>query len=62
MKLIFKIITVKSMGLMSQVSGMILQIFRNALMTQLEEGERVQADNGYNGEDLHHVKCPMSMS
>jgi hypothetical protein len=35
-----------------------LTIFRNALMMQLEEFERVEADDGYIGEAPLKVKCP----
>ena len=35
-----------------------LQIFRNSLMSHLEPGERVEADDGYIGEHPQHIKCP----
>jgi hypothetical protein len=39
-----------------------ITIFRNSLMTFLEDGERVEADNGYVGESPEHVKCPKSFT
>ena len=39
-----------------------IQMFRLALMTELDEGERVEADDGYIGEAPRHVKCPRSIS
>lgn len=39
-----------------------VMIFRNALMTELGEGERVEADDGYIGEAPNNVKCPKSIS
>jgi hypothetical protein len=33
-------------------------IFRKSLMTFLDDGERVEADDGYLGEHPRHVKCP----
>jgi hypothetical protein len=38
-----------------------LVIFRNALLTELDEGERVEADDGYRGESPRYVKCPASI-
>jgi hypothetical protein len=38
-----------------------LMIFRNSLLSELDEGERVEADDGYRGEAPRHVKCPKSM-
>jgi hypothetical protein len=38
-----------------------LAIFRNALLTELEEGERVEADDGYRGDSPRYVKCPASI-
>jgi hypothetical protein len=38
-----------------------LAIFRNALLTELDEGERVEADDGYRGESPRYVKCPASI-
>ena len=35
-----------------------LKIFRHSLVTFLEDGERVEADDGYLGEHPRHVKCP----
>ena len=35
-----------------------LEIFRVGLLLQLDEGERVEADNVYEGEAPEHVKCP----
>lgn len=37
-------------------------IFREALATWLEPGERVEADDGYVGEAPLRVKCPKSMT
>ena len=37
-----------------------LQIFRNSLLSHLEEGELVEADDGYVGEAPEYVKCPAS--
>ena len=36
--------------------------FRNGLMHELEEGERVEADDGYKGEAPRHVKTPNSIA
>jgi hypothetical protein len=36
-----------------------ITIFRDSLMSHLEDGERVEADDGYIGEAPRHVKCPM---
>ncbi len=38
-----------------------LSIFRNALLSELDNGERVEADNGYRGESPKFVKCPSSI-
>jgi uncharacterized protein YpmB len=38
-----------------------LAIFRNALLTELDDGERVEADDGYRGESPQYVKCPKSI-
>ena len=38
-----------------------IMIFCSALLGELEEGERVEADDGYNGEAPHYVKCPRSI-
>ena len=35
-----------------------LKIFRHSLVTFLEDGERVEADDRYLGEHPRHVKCP----
>jgi hypothetical protein len=34
------------------------QVFRDALIHYLDEDEHVEADDGYRGESLAHVKCP----
>ena len=39
-----------------------ISIFRNGLMHELEEGERVEADDGYKGEAPRHVKTPNSIA
>ena len=39
-----------------------INIFRNALISELEEGERVEADDGYIGDAPQYVKCPKSIS
>ena len=39
-----------------------IAIFRSALMHELEEGERVEADDGCLGEAPRHVKCPKSIA
>ena len=39
-----------------------ISIFRSALLGELEEGERVEADDGYVGEAPRHVKCPCSIT
>jgi hypothetical protein len=39
-----------------------IKIFRDSLMSNLDPGERVEADDGYVGETLRHVKCPMSFA
>ena len=38
-----------------------LSIFRNALLSELEDGERCEADDGYRGESPKYVKCPASI-
>ena len=38
-----------------------IKIFRDALIYELEPGERVEADDGYIGEAPLHVKCPKSI-
>eukprot|EP00977_Amphora_coffeiformis_P014276 scaffold3950_cov138-Amphora_coffeaeformis.AAC.1 len=38
-----------------------IKIIRNALISELEPGERVEADDGYRGEAPQYVKCPRSM-
>lgn len=38
-----------------------LAIFRNALLSELESGERVEADDGYRGDSPKFVKCPASI-
>lgn len=38
-----------------------IKIFRNALLSMLGVGERVEADDGYLGEAPAHVKCPKSI-
>ena len=35
-----------------------INIFRSALMLELEDGERVEAYDGYVGEAPKHIKCP----
>jgi hypothetical protein len=35
-------------------------IFRSCLLTFLDEDERVEAENGYVGEEPMHIKCPNS--
>lgn len=35
-----------------------IKIFRHALINQLSEGERVEADDGYVGESPRHIKIP----
>ena len=39
-----------------------LDVFREALATYLEPGERVEADDGYIGEAPLRVKCPKSIT
>jgi DDE superfamily endonuclease len=39
-----------------------ITIFRDSLLSHLEAGERVEADDGYIGEAPHHVKCPRSFT
>ena len=38
-----------------------IEIFRKGLMTELEEYECCEADDGYIGEHPHHIKCPGGM-
>ena len=33
-------------------------IFGDALVSELEEGERVEADDGYRGHAPEYVRCP----
>lgn len=39
-----------------------ITIFRDSLMSHLDEGERVEADDGYIGEAPKYVKCPKSFT
>ena len=39
-----------------------LRIFRDSLMTYLDDGERVEADGGYIGECPRHCKCPSHLT
>jgi hypothetical protein len=39
-----------------------INIFRDSLMSNLDPGEWVEADDGYVGEAPHHVKCPMGFA
>ena len=39
-----------------------ISIFRNSLKSHLEEGERVEADDGYVGEAPEFIKCPASFT
>lgn len=39
-----------------------MQIFRSALLGELDDGERVEADDGCKGEAPRHVKCPSSIA
>jgi hypothetical protein len=39
-----------------------IMIFRDSLMSHLEEGERVEADDGYIGEAPKYIKCPKYFS
>ena len=39
-----------------------LMVFRDSLMSILEDGERVEADDGYLGEAPKFVKCPASVT
>ena len=39
-----------------------VEIFRSCLVEELDEDERVEADDGYIGEAPHKVKCPGSVS
>jgi hypothetical protein len=38
-----------------------VSIFRDALKSMLDPGERVEADDGYRGESPGYVKCPKSI-
>lgn len=38
-----------------------VKIFRNALLSMLGVGERVEADDGYVGDAPQYIKCPKSM-
>ena len=38
-----------------------INIFRNCLQSFLDEGERVEADNGYRGSGPWYVKCPANI-
>ena len=38
----------------------VIKIFRSALMLELEDGERVEADDRYLGKAPQHIKCPKS--
>ena len=35
-----------------------IEIFRDALMSELGPNERLEADDGYLGEHPYHIKCP----
>ena len=37
-----------------------ISIFRNALLSNLDKNERVEADDGYVGEASNYIKCPKS--
>ena len=39
-----------------------ITIFRNSLMSFLDDGERVEADGGYRGECPQHCKCPTHLT
>jgi hypothetical protein len=39
-----------------------IEIFRSALLSHLDEHERVEADDGYVGESPRYVKCPNSFT
>ena len=39
-----------------------INIFRNSLKSHLEDGERVEADDGYVGEAPDYIKCPASFA
>jgi hypothetical protein len=39
-----------------------ITMFRSALLSNLDAGERVEADDGYVGESPRYVKCPMSFT
>ena len=39
-----------------------ITIFRDSLMTFLDDGERVEADGGYRGECPRHCKCPTHLT
>ena len=43
-------------------TGLDITIFRSCLAEELDEDERVEADDGYIGEAPHKVKCPGSVS
>ncbi|KAG7366458.1 hypothetical protein IV203_029128 [Nitzschia inconspicua] len=38
-----------------------IMIFRNALLHELEDGERVESDNGLRGVSPQYAKCPLSI-
>ena len=38
-----------------------INIFRNSLQSFLDDGERVEADNGYRGSGPWYVKCPANV-
>ena len=37
-----------------------INVFRESLVSFLGPGERVESDDGYIGDTLHHIECPMS--
>ena len=39
-----------------------ITIFRDSLMSHLDDGERAEADGGYRGECPQHVKCPSHLT
>jgi hypothetical protein len=39
-----------------------ITMFRNSLLSHLDPGERVEADDGYIGEAPNYVKCPRSFT
>ena len=39
-----------------------IKVFRDSLMSRLEKGERVEADDGYIGEYPQWVKCPKGLA